>query len=468
MARHQYILGGPLDWVSGSGNALVAILNPNGSGKKLTIRHLELTQFSERSTLAVPELRYGTAAAGLPLQPTPHDSSLPLPAGIRCLASATADSLTATPTLRFLAPRELQSAVTPIGTRIGARSRLLTCYRSPRASSGAQPLTIAPGQCLLLVPSNRPMRVIVTFMVSGSSQRCFSLSFFSACEGRDLYPLAIDSAAGSGLTVTLQNLTVEPVGTLDTPYYQLVPVGTINPDSLADGRAALTVEKMDSASPSPDAALRAYQDVCLLPCGMPAAAVTPSSAGTPKLLNYLTTKDFDGPRLRAVFPETCAFSAGAQVSDTAGTHTAHRLSDTFLARHAGLTIREGEALAIVPAAEEATSGNLIAFAGWCNLQLHALIDVEPKFIPTLSLTGLKNPSEVRIFPAGSTTAVAGAENVSGGVFWWVFDPDDFPGGVDIAILSLGFLNLRLLSIALGSSDLLIPIQQQIDRQYLNP
>jgi len=50
----------------------------------------------------------------------------------------------------------------------------------------------------------------------------------------------------------------------------------------------------------------------------------------------------------------------------------------------------------------------------------------------------------------------------------VFDPDDFPGGVDIAILSLGFLNLRLLSVALDSSDLLIPIQQQIDRQYLNP
>jgi OOP family OmpA-OmpF porin len=71
---------------------------------------------------------------------------------------------------------------------------------------------------------------------------------------------------------------------------------------------------------------------------------------------YLTTKDFDGPRLRAVFPESCAFSAGALVPDTAGSHTCHRLSDTFLARHAGLTIREGEALAIVPAVSSAQSG----------------------------------------------------------------------------------------------------------------
>jgi hypothetical protein len=319
----------------------------------------------------------------------------------------------------------------------------------------------------VLSPADRPLRIVVTFSVSGSPARCFSLTFFSACEGRSVFPFALDNAADSGVTVSLLNLTVEPVGTLDTPYYQLVPVGTINPDSLGDGFSQVAIEKMDSASPSPDGAMRAYQDVCLLPYGMPAAAVTPSSAGTPKLLNYLTTKDFDGPRWRTFFPEGAAL-APTGVPGSAGTHTSHRLSDHFLARHGGLTIREGEALAIVPAAEEATSGNLIAVSGWSNLHLHALIDVEPRFIPTLSLTGLKNPSEVRIFPAGSTVSVAGAENVTGGVFSWVFDPDDYPGGVDIAILSLGFLNLRLLAVALSSADLLIPIQQQIDRQYLNP
>jgi hypothetical protein len=33
---------------------------------------------------------------------------------------------------------------------------------------------------------------------------------------------------------------------------------------------------------------------------------------------------------------------------------------------------------------------------------------------------------------------------------------------------LGYQNLRLLNVALSLADISIPVQQQVDRQYLNP
>lgn len=84
----------------------------------------------------------------------------------------------------------------------------------------------------------------------------------------------------------------------------------------------------------------------------------------------------------------------------------------------------------------------------------------------VTLTGLKNPSEVRVFDTGTTNEVAGtgAENVTSG-------SHSFNIGlgqqVDIAILSLGYQNIRLLNYS-STGNASVPIQQQLDRQYLNP
>lgn len=85
---------------------------------------------------------------------------------------------------------------------------------------------------------------------------------------------------------------------------------------------------------------------------------------------------------------------------------------------------------------------------------------------TLTLTGLKNPTEVRVFKAGTETEIAGQEIVSSGTFTTGIDAATNPS-VDIAIMSLGYQNLRLLSVS-TVSDTSIPIQQTIDRQYYNP
>ncbi len=85
---------------------------------------------------------------------------------------------------------------------------------------------------------------------------------------------------------------------------------------------------------------------------------------------------------------------------------------------------------------------------------------------SVTLTGLKNPSEVRVFNAGTQTerSGTGAENVTSGSHTF-----SLPSGtsVDIVILALAYQNLRLLSFS-TTVDATVPIQQQLDRQYLNP
>lgn len=82
---------------------------------------------------------------------------------------------------------------------------------------------------------------------------------------------------------------------------------------------------------------------------------------------------------------------------------------------------------------------------------------------TLTLTNLKNPTEVRVFDVGTTTEIAGQEDVTNGTFAAGIDAATYPT-VDISILSLGYQNFRLTGIDMTSSQT-IPVVQQIDRQY---
>lgn len=84
----------------------------------------------------------------------------------------------------------------------------------------------------------------------------------------------------------------------------------------------------------------------------------------------------------------------------------------------------------------------------------------------VTLTGLKNPSEVRVFEAGTTTEVSGtgSETITSGTHAFSVASGQL---VDIAILALGFQNMRILNFS-TTSDASIPISQVLDRQYLNP
>lgn len=81
---------------------------------------------------------------------------------------------------------------------------------------------------------------------------------------------------------------------------------------------------------------------------------------------------------------------------------------------------------------------------------------------TLTLTGLKANTEVRIYDAGTTTEIAGIEN-SGTFAAFSINVSS----VDIVIHNISYIYQRLESID-TSSDRTLPIQQQQDRNYDNP
>lgn len=116
----------------------------------------------------------------------------------------------------------------------------------------------------------------------------------------------------------------------------------------------------------------------------------------------------------------------------------------------------------------ANTGNLISFVriDTASTLTNQSNNLYPLDTITLEITGLKNPTEIRVFNAGTTTEVAGQESVTSGTFSAAIDAGSYPA-VDISILSLGYQNIRLLNIDVSTGDVSIPVQQQIDRQYAN-
>ena len=80
----------------------------------------------------------------------------------------------------------------------------------------------------------------------------------------------------------------------------------------------------------------------------------------------------------------------------------------------------------------------------------------------LSLTGLQTNSEIRVFEAGTTTAIAGIED-SGTTFT---DATIDVSSVDIVIHNINYEYIRIAG-ADTSNDLTLPIQQRFDRSYSN-
>ena len=120
--------------------------------------------------------------------------------------------------------------------------------------------------------------------------------------------------------------------------------------------------------------------------------------------------------------------------------------------------------------------------------------VEPPTTRTFTLTGMKDGTEVRIFRTSDSAAIAGVEDMTGGVgttinngdgtvtitgstddndftFSWVYqDPPtnnaDLP--IYIAIINNQYEFLSLTGLSLTNADQSIPVQQRFDRNFNNP
>jgi hypothetical protein len=472
MAKYQYRVAGELKWCSTSGSAILAITNPVGSGKKLVLRSFEVTPLHNATAsiaAAAPNLYHlarATVTDGIEVVPAPLDTSGTWPATQHVLV-----------TPFYSSPGVPIRTVTPVKRLVPSTLAWLAAFRPykwgavlepvhPFSGSVTEAITLRAGESMAMYAQTHvtsvPLRVSVILKVAGGKSHSATFYVNSLIQGQALFGIVND--AGSGATLYVQRVAIEEVGTLDSPYLQLVPLGSIQVEAQADPRSAVTVSAMDSTYPNPSNWLKVFADVPVFPFNMPVAAFSAGSAGSPQGLSYLSTKDFVGPIYRAFFPEVNPLGA-TTVEDTFGNARKMRGTDLGVAR-ANITIREGETVGLVSGAETAVLTTAVGLSGWTSLYFSACIDVEPKMVPTLRLTGIVEHSEVCIMRAGTTTVVASAEDVTG-EYAWQFDPGDV-AAVDIAILSLGYQILRVRNLPLTLADVTVPIQQQVDRQYLNP
>jgi len=80
----------------------------------------------------------------------------------------------------------------------------------------------------------------------------------------------------------------------------------------------------------------------------------------------------------------------------------------------------------------------------------------------LNVSPLIPGSEVRVYNAGTTTELAGIENSLTNFSTFIQ-----ASNVDVVILSIGFLNIKVKGIDMTQGDVELPVNQRIDRQYLN-
>lgn len=110
------------------------------------------------------------------------------------------------------------------------------------------------------------------------------------------------------------------------------------------------------------------------------------------------------------------------------------------------------------------SGNGIA--GFARFQADDGTYFQPPVSATFELTNLKNNTEVRVYKVSDMSELAGQENVTTGTFSYSYIwSTDIP--ILVSIVSIGYQNLQINS-TLTATGTSIPIQQIIDRQYLNP
>lgn len=483
MAKQQYRIYDSFDWMSNSGNGIVVIYNPPGSGKKLT-----LSQFELQNMTALQPTAYGAAASpaticgvfysttisrGAVFQPSPLDTNYPWPSGVVASVGAVIPSApTASQIIRRVAltKQMLPGGLGWLGMNSNIGVDLAGVYTRQKGKSlpGVTAIEVNPGENLCFgisqLTSTIPLKLYAMVRVDG---HCYTINENFTMKTPTETMLCLENEAGSGKVIELLELSIEEMGTYDSPYFQLVPTGQLDAVATSDPTRQVTPSKLDTDYP--DATFKVYKDIPFLPLGVPEKYLSDASTGSPKGFNYLKTKDFLGPVYRTLFPENegttlHAAPSATQIIDNLGIYTSQKMNDIFV-RGAGITINEGEGVALVSGAETAVTSNPVGMSGWSAWNIGATITVESKYSPTVTFAGLQPGTEVRIYDA-SDNELAGTES-SGTSFQYSYSYDADINST-VVIHSLGYLPIRLENFVLGAESQTVPIQQQVDRQYANP
>lgn len=342
-------------------------------------------------------------------------------------------------------------------------------------SSNQQAIYVRAGEKLAVfadqINNSIPCILEATFIIEGTPNRTYHTSYYTFFSSENEAVFSIDNNTGSGKVLQLVNVSISEIGTGDTPYFQIVPFGGIDPASFNDSETQLSVYPTNSTYGSLSSSIaKLFSNVPVLPYGVPQSyiALGAPAAAVPRGFNYLNSKDFIGPVYMTFFPEYSIYKIRNTTYMTQGeipTNVSHKLS-TIKCTDAPIVVREGESIGIVSGAETAT-GTIVPTSGAYPYEFSITFSVENATSPELILTGLETGTEIRIFDHTTQTELAGEESVNDGTFNWQYE---YSSGlaVDIVMVSLSYQIRRLDNILLNSTGVTIPIQQQQDRWFSNP
>lgn len=464
-----------------SGMALFALVNKLNSNKKVSINKIQIYNRTFLGTMnvadtqsAVPSSIAITTASALsggsdltPVKLDTNASNFPSTVQVKTGAVHTASGnlYASHPFIKSL------STTTFMGHKIFSCHKLNSgCVWEKSFNSSNELITIKENEKLAVYCSklnaNLPLLVEATVIVNGTPNRSYNFSFFTQVDVASESIFSIDNNSGSGLTVRLSTISVSEIGTYDTPYFQIVPIGSVNAAVYDDPDKSLSVIKTDTNFEDLDSSkVQLFTNAYLLPYGVPQSYLAEASAGSPKGFNYLNTKDFVGPVYGTFFPEACSNkTAGTNlIPGTLGSQMSSRFS-TIKCFNSPIIIREGEGIAIVSGAETATAGTFVGTAGWGSYDFSINFSVQTDPIPTITLSGIVVGSRYRVdkYPSGTLIqeGTAASTEVS-----FLYPFEDFPLTIRVRVRKGSgapkYQPYEVLS-NLTSADIIIPVSQVSD------
>lgn len=395
MAKHQYRITTEGNWTSNYGFAFLVLFNASGSNRKITLRSMDVFVSSAQNSDAA---KTGCSTATL------YRCEAPVTGDDMNASAAKLDSAASVPSTVVVRRGALANAFTDrlrrvdVCRRSGAVgtqnmhysnsqfSRINgNLYRSAMKDSSAviEPVFVRQNEAIVLVSdatchNTYPTRVNVTISIDGKTVNWN----FIAVPRPGIGLFSIENTGAS--VVKVLHFAVSELGTTDTAFIRMVPVGQMYAPDIADAcKMNISATPMDSAYPALTA-LKAYGDIGFIPSGSPEVAISEGSTGTPKGMNYLHTRDFNGPCFRTFLPEMLhAKSAGSGTPDMWGLSYGFNWSD-MLTRKAGIVINPGEGVALVSSAETAV-GVQAAYSGWPAITFQAIVDEEPLLVPVITI-----------------------------------------------------------------------------------
>lgn len=470
--RYRVFTGG--QWIASSGNAVLCVTNPSTSGKLIQLHQVEVHNNARGSSADTTNPSYadmnvvrGIAVGGDDVAVAAHDTNNTLPAGIRVATDAQWDG---TPevmrTLLFY--KRMSPAGNIMAQMYGppghiGRTNFNAIVDHPH-DADVQRLRARPGEAVgfsigpagitasMIWKCNFSLRIVGLGNFAGYT--------FIRASSEAVAPLVFVNDSASDI-LSVEQIDFQEVGTTDSPFLRLVQFQP-DPITLVDPHQRVPVSQYDSADDTFPGIVTVNVPGLPQP-GVPQAYVSDGSPAVPKGVNYLHTKDFEGPQLRVMFPEASRF--GRLLTDNRGGWYLGGLNhkNKMWAGESPIAIRPGESYAIVSSAETATATTAVPVSGWSLLDFGLTMSVSDLVVPTITLTGLASGTVVAVLEAGTETALDVLVE-SGGVVSWTYESD--PGSyVDLAILAAGKVYQRIESLELTAVVRNLPVTQEDDTVY---